>query len=84
MEFMAAVTQHIPEKSFQLVRYYCWYSNRGRGEREKRAQAAAAVNLPDMPATVEIIDGSEYRPKNIPSLKWWECTLRAFASRHIK
>ncbi|MDF1614057.1 transposase [Desulfurivibrio dismutans] len=30
-EFIAAITQHIPEKSFQLVRYYGWYSNRGRG-----------------------------------------------------
>ncbi|MDF1614049.1 transposase [Desulfurivibrio dismutans] len=26
-----ALAQHIPEKSFQLVRYYGWYSNRGRG-----------------------------------------------------
>jgi hypothetical protein len=35
LEFIAAITQHIPEKSFQLVRYYGWYSNRSRGEREK-------------------------------------------------
>jgi len=27
-EFMARVTQHIPEKGFQMVRYYAWYSNR--------------------------------------------------------
>ncbi|MBU1060889.1 MAG: transposase, partial [Proteobacteria bacterium] len=27
-EFIAAITQHIPEKSFQLVRYHGWYSNR--------------------------------------------------------
>ncbi len=26
-EFIAAITQHIPEKNFQLVRYYGWYSN---------------------------------------------------------
>jgi Putative transposase len=25
-EFIANITQHIPEKSFQLVRYYGWYS----------------------------------------------------------
>ncbi|MDP3283100.1 MAG: transposase, partial [Desulfobacterales bacterium] len=24
-EFIAAITQHIPEKSFQMVRYYGWY-----------------------------------------------------------
>ena len=27
-DFIAAITQHIPDKSFQLVRYYGWYSNR--------------------------------------------------------
>ncbi|MCP3892585.1 MAG: IS91 family transposase, partial [Desulfobulbaceae bacterium] len=31
MEFIASITQHIPEPSFQLVRYYGWYSNRMRG-----------------------------------------------------
>ena len=31
-EFIAAITQHIPDKSFQLVRYYGWYSNRARGD----------------------------------------------------
>ena len=39
-DFIAAITQHIPEKSFQLVRYYGWYSNpavAGRGQRDKRA-----------------------------------------------
>jgi hypothetical protein len=25
-DFIAAITQHISEKSFQLVRYYGWYS----------------------------------------------------------
>jgi len=26
-EFIAAITQHIPKKNFQMVRYYGWYSN---------------------------------------------------------
>ncbi|MFC1463205.1 transposase [Verrucomicrobiota bacterium] len=30
-DFIAAITQHIPEKGFQMVRYYGWYSNRARG-----------------------------------------------------
>jgi hypothetical protein len=34
-EFIAAIMQHIPEKSFQMVRYYGWYSNRARGDRKK-------------------------------------------------
>ena len=32
-DFIAAITQHIPDKGFQMVRYYGWYSNRARGER---------------------------------------------------
>ena len=28
---IATITQHIPDKSFQLVRYYGWYSNKMRG-----------------------------------------------------
>ena len=36
LEFLAAITQHIPEQSFQLVRYYGWYSNRMRGDRKRR------------------------------------------------
>lgn len=35
-EFIAAITQHIPEKSFQMVRYYGWYSNKSWGMRLKK------------------------------------------------
>ena len=38
MEFIASITQHIPETSFQLVRYYGWYSNRMRGDRKKQEE----------------------------------------------
>ena len=37
-DFIAAVTQHIPDKGFQLVRYYGWYSNKARGVRAKTAR----------------------------------------------
>ena len=29
-DFIAAITQHIPDKRFQMVRYYGWYSNKMR------------------------------------------------------
>ena len=38
LDYIAAITQHIPEQSFQLVRYYGWYSNRMRGDRKKLEQ----------------------------------------------
>ncbi len=63
VEFIGAITQHIPEKSFQLVRYYGWYSNRGRGESEK---VEAVVDIPSLSSRVEIIDVSDYRFRKIP------------------
>ncbi len=43
-DFIAAITQHIPDKSFQLVRYYGWYSNRMRGRRAKQADEEAQAS----------------------------------------
>jgi hypothetical protein len=38
-DFLAELTQHIPDKSEHLVRYYGWYSYRRRGMRAKQAAA---------------------------------------------
>jgi len=40
-DFIAAITQHILDKRFQMVRYYGWYSNKMRGQRRKGAEEAA-------------------------------------------
>ncbi len=42
LDFLAEVTQHIPNKGEHLVRYYGWYSHRQRGIREKLRQAGQA------------------------------------------
>jgi CBS domain containing-hemolysin-like protein len=31
-QFIVAITQHIPEKSFQMVHYYKWYLNKIESE----------------------------------------------------
>lgn len=68
-DFIAAITQHIPDKSFQLVRYYGWYSNKMRGQRDKRAaEEAQAAGV----QAVQIIDVSEHQPRRISSAKWRE------------
>ena len=72
-EFMAAITQHIPDKHFQMVRYYGWDSNRSRGERNKadfRAddQPRSSTGSPD----VTVLDVSDYKPRRIPSKTWRE------------
>ena len=38
MDFLAEVTQHIPDKGEHLVRYYGWYSHRRRGLGAKSAR----------------------------------------------
>jgi len=49
LDFLAEVTQHIPEKGEHLLRYFGWYSHRQRGIRAKRRKA----DEPE-PATVRI------------------------------
>jgi len=66
-DFIARITQHIPDKSFQLVRYYGWYSNKMRGLRLKQADPEA-VAAPEG----EVIDVSAFKPRRIPSKKWRE------------
>ncbi len=40
LEWLAAMTSHIPEKGEQMVRYYGYYSNVCRGRRKKQNQDA--------------------------------------------
>ena len=36
LDFLAEVTQHIPDPGEHLIRYYGWYSNKSRGQRAQR------------------------------------------------
>ncbi|MCP3955925.1 MAG: transposase, partial [Desulfobacterales bacterium] len=72
LEFIASITQHIPEPSFQLVRYYGWYSNRMRGDRRKQEERNEKGE--DAVASDQgVIDIRNYKPKRIPQLMWREC-----------
>jgi len=41
LEFLAMVTQHIPKPRSHQIRYYGTYSNKNRGQKEKREKAEA-------------------------------------------
>ncbi|MEA3467091.1 MAG: transposase [Thermodesulfobacteriota bacterium] len=82
-EFIAAITQHIPNPSFQMVRYVGWYSNRMRGDRKKQKLEEKKTETPDE-EEIEIIDVSKHQPRKIPPPTWRECTPRALASRAHK
>ena len=78
-EFIAAITQHIPEKSFQMVRYYGWYSNKSRGVRVKQG----IVRPGDQPVenidnSIEVIDVADYKPKPVPSKTWRDCIKKIY------
>ena len=66
-DFIARLTQHIPDKSFQLVRYYGWYSNKMHGHRLKQTDAGPVEVLES-----EVMDVSAYKPRPILSKKWRE------------
>ncbi|MCP3888729.1 MAG: hypothetical protein GY702_07620, partial [Desulfobulbaceae bacterium] len=65
MEFIASITQHIPEPSFQLVRYYGWYSNRMRGDRRKQEERGRGEDDREAAQDNKIIDIRNYKPKRI-------------------
>ncbi len=73
LDFIASITQHIPEPSFQLVRYYGWYSNRMRGDRRKQEERGRGEDDREAAQDSKIIDIRNYKPKRIPQLMWREC-----------
>jgi len=63
-EFIAAITQHIPKKSFQMTRYFGHYSNKSRGLRAKaNIPSSTERDTETIPDKVEVIDVSKYQPK---------------------
>ena len=50
LDFLAEITQHIPEPGQHLIRYYGWYSNKTRGVRAKtEAESRSGVGDPLSP-----------------------------------
>ncbi len=72
-DFIAMVTQHIPNHGAQMVRYYGWYSNKTRGKRRKRrlAEDHAALGDEQPPLTTPAL-----RP--VASATWRELIKRVW------
>jgi hypothetical protein len=74
-DFIAQITQHIPDTGAQMVRYYGWYSNKSRGLRAKRArEGGMQINLHSTASSLQsdIVDVSEHQPRRVASKKWRE------------
>lgn len=74
-DFLAAITQHIPDKGAQMVRYDGWYSNKMHGQR-----AAASPSPPSGErAAVRGWPGcSPPPPAKLPSKKWRDLILQVW------
>ncbi len=77
LEFIAAITQHIPERLAQMARYYGWYSNRIRGDRQ-RAVLLQGESEKKETENSEVIIISHFRTKKIPPLVWRECIKKVW------
>ena len=68
-DFLAAITQHIPDKGAQMVRYYGWYSNKMRGVRQRSLPPELVVRRPGV---------SPPPPVKLPSKRWRDLILRVW------
>ena len=70
-DFLAAITQHIPDKGVQMVRYYGWYSNKMRGCR----QPTSSPEIASKHLRPNIIPPP---PSRLPSKKWRDIILQVW------
>ena len=69
-DFLAAITQHIPDKGAQMVRCYGWYSNKMRGARQRWLPPEVVPHRPSV---------SPPSPLKLPSQRWRDLTCPAVA-----
>ena len=69
-DFLAAITQHIPDKGVQMVSYYGWYSNKRRGVRHRGLPPEMVPHRPGL---------SPPPPLKLPSKRWRDLTCLAVA-----
>ncbi len=68
-DFLAAITQHIPDKGARVVRYYGWYSSRMHGVRNRELPPELVLRRPGL---------SPPPPVKLPSRKWRDLILRVW------
>jgi hypothetical protein len=78
LDFIAEITQHIPEPRAQQIRYYGWYSNAARGHRAKVADSA--VQAPVQPVIED--DDTSYR--KLCRMRWAALVKRVYEADPLK
>ena len=75
LDFIAEVTQHIPEHGAQTVRYYGWYSNKACGMRAKAAEAARAKQAGNIEP---VTDDSDTPYRKLCRMRWASLIKRVY------
>ena len=70
-DFLATITQHIPDKGAQMIRYYGWYSNKMRGQRHRLENGCVPADPLRPPCTPP-------PPAKLPSKKWRDVILKVW------
>ena len=71
LDFLAEITQHIPDPGMQMIRYYGWYSNKMRGQRAKVAGPATTGEEVD-------IDGEDTPYRKLARMRWGALLKRVY------
>ncbi len=70
-DFLATITQYIPDKGAQMIRYYGWYSNKMRGQRHRVQNGGVPADPLRPPCTPP-------PPAKLPSKKWRDVILKVW------
>ena len=77
LDFLAELTQHIPQKGEHLVRYYGWYSHRQRGIRAKlrKVEEPESEQVPMDRSALDAEKSASDRPR-AGSLSTWAMLIK--------
>ncbi len=86
LDFIAELTQHIPDGGMQLVRYMGWYSNKSRGLRAKKAQAQRirSESVQDESLKVDEDDESMRQGLKASRMRWAALIRRVYEVDPLK
>ncbi len=70
LDFIAEITQHIPERGAHTIRYYGWYSNKARGMRAKDANFAEQE--------VEMLEEADTLDRKLARSRWAALIKRVY------
>lgn len=75
LQFIAEVTQHVPDAGQHLIHYYGWYSNKSRGLRKQRA---AGIPAGDTAAPASVVAIEEELSRAAARRRWAALIKRVY------